>query len=414
MPAAALPLDEEDRLQSLCRSGLVEGYTDRRIKLLVRLATTILNRPSAAVTLITAERQLAKAGINYPALDMPRAYSFCSHAILQADRPLVVEDAALDPRFADNPFVGLEKDPLRFYAGVPLRLPGGQPIGALSVLDHVPGSMKPKEVEILCAMGAQVEEVIAHQKASSAHRPTLLHDLRRDMHRGGLFLQWQPIWSAWTTRIIGHEALVRWMRSDGSISMPDSFIPAAAESAFITNIDRHVLTAACAEAALADDDGLISVNISGRWFGTSGAGLVEEVEEACYRTGLEPSRLTLEITEDVPIRDPNRAIRELRMIKALGVKLALDDFGTAYSSLSHLEKLPFDIVKLDKAFVSAIGNSERAEAVIHAVIRLAHRLGMTACAEGVETEDQLAFLQDAGADLIQGYLIGRPGPRAAI
>ncbi|TLU71905.1 sensor domain-containing phosphodiesterase [Lichenicoccus roseus] len=412
MPAAALPHDEEIRLQSLQQSGLLNSQIDGRIKLLTRLAADVFKRPSAAVTLITAERQLNKAGVNIGSSSIPRENSFCSYAILQPNEPLVVEDATRDARFSDNPLVTAEKGPLRFYAGMPLRLPDGQPVGALSVLDHVPGSMSTNEIQTLRAMALQVEDIIRRHRVSSGQRRELLSELRKDMRAGGLFLHWQPIAVAPTLRIVGHEALVRWTRRDGSVLMPDSFIPAAAGSALITDIDRYVLTAACAEVAQANDCGSIAVNISGRWFGAGSRRIAGEVEEVCARTGLDPRRLTIELTEDVPIRDPHRALGELRELKTLGVKLALDDFGTAYSSLNYVEKFPFDVIKLDRAFVRAVGISSRAEVVIQSVVRLAHQLGMMTCAEGVETESQLTFLQSEGADLVQGYFVGRPGARS--
>ena len=166
---------------------------------------------------------------------------------------------------------------------------------------------------------------------------------------------------------------------------------------------------ACREAAEGKTPNRLSVNVSSRWFHPSRPSLTAAIASVLSRTGLSPERLTIELTERVLINDPDFAASKIAQLKSLGIRLALDDFGTGYSSLSYLKRYPFDVIKLDKGFVSELGTDARAEAVARAVIRLGKDLGMEICAEGVEEQGQLGFLREAGCDLVQGYLIGRPG-----
>ena len=409
MPAAALPSDEAERLLSLSRSGLLEGRADRRIKTIAELSRTVLNRPTATLSVVTSDKQVFVGGVNLPSRSTPRAASFCAHAILTPDQPLVVEDATADKRFADNPLVTDPKYGLRFYAGMPVRLPDGQPAGALCVLDQVPGAVSETQIAMLREFAKTIEDVLRSNRPAKDDRQTLLQELRHAATDNAFTLQWQPISQAESLRVYGHEALIRWTRSSGVPAKPDDFIPLAERSGLISKIDRAVLWAACAETAARLDRRKVSVNVSARWFGLARPMLPRLVSQVLTRTGLAPDRLTIELTERVLVDNADRALRELRDLKALGVRLALDDFGTGYSSLSYLEAFPFDVVKLDKAFVRGLGSNKRSEAVVKAVIHLGHDLGMMLCAEGVETETQLAFLRDQDCDLVQGYLLGRPG-----
>ncbi len=409
MPEAALPFDEAERLLSLTRSGLLEGRANRRIKGVTELATRALKRPMAAVSLVTADKQVLRGAIRMPTAPTPRAHSFCAHAILQPDRPLIVENAQEDRRFANYPQVTDPKFRLRFYAGMPLRLPDGHAAGVLCALDQVPGTLSDFQIAILRELAETVEDIFAEQAPAAGERLTLLQELRRAASAGDFTLQWQPIARARDLQVHGHEALVRWTRPGGVPARPDDFIPLAERSGLIGRIDRAVLWAACTEMASLPDERRLSVNVSARWFGLARPRLPGLIAQVLASTGLSPDRLTIELTERVIVDNPDRALWELRDLKAIGVRLALDDFGTGYSSLSYLEAYPFDIVKLDKTFVRGLGANERSEAVVKAVIRLGHDLGMMLCAEGVETERQLEFLRIHDCDLVQGYLLGRPG-----
>ena len=189
MRAPAKPADEEKRLGSLYRSGLLEGFADHRIKVLTELATRLLKRPAAALSLITNDRQISRASVNLKDTNIARDESLCSHAILQPDQAMIVEDALLDPRFADNPRVTARRLPIRFYAGIPIRTSDGQPIGVLCVLDHVPGKVTDNEIELLRKIAGEIEDIIRELDDSGA-TPELLHELQQALVAKTLKLYW--------------------------------------------------------------------------------------------------------------------------------------------------------------------------------------------------------------------------------
>ncbi len=292
---------------------------------------------------------------------------------------------------------------------MPVRLIDGQPVGALCVMDRVPGTVSDSQVAVLRELGETIQDIIRVARPIASVREKLLHELRRAATNSPFTLQWQPIRKTDSLDIYGHEALIRWTRASGVPALPSDFIPLAESSGLISKIDCAVLWVACAEIATWGNRRKVSINVSTRWFGLSRPMLPRLISKVLDRTGLSPDCLTIELTERLLINDAERALCEMRELKDLGVQLALDDFGVGYSSLSYLEAFPFDLVKLDKAFVAGLGRSTRSESVVKAVIQLGHELGIKLCAEGVETESQLAFLRDQHCDLVQGYLLGRPG-----
>ena len=158
------PPNEEARLESLLRTALLEGFLDHQIRPVVELAARLLDRPTAALSLLTKDRQVLRAAINARSTGGPRGESFCGHAILEPSIPMVVEDALLDPRFADNPVVTAEIMPVRFYAGMPVRSPEGLPVGALCVADTVPGVMSAAGLDVLRKLALHIEHIIVKQQ----------------------------------------------------------------------------------------------------------------------------------------------------------------------------------------------------------------------------------------------------------
>ena len=189
---------------------------------------------------------------------------------------------------------------------------------------------------------------------------------------------------------------------------PSEFIPLAEESGLIVEMGEWILREACREAASWSKPLQIAVNLSPAQF--MHGDVVALLHSILLQTGLQPSRLELEITEGVLIEDFERGLRLLRRLKALGVRISMDDFGSGYSSLTYLQEFPFDKIKIDRAFVTNLGHNPQSAAIVRAVINLGHGLGMTIVAEGVETPEQLAFLADERCDVVQGYLIGKPAP----
>src|SRR5579871_5811634 len=243
-------------------------------------------------------------------------------------------------------------------------------------------------------------------------RRVLHQDLSLAIKNGELSLFFQPqAISADTvadSRIIGFEALARWLHPVRGFVSPADFIPLAEESGLIVEMGEWILREACREAASWPSPLQVAVNLSPVQF--MHGDLVGLVHAILLETGLAPGRLELEITEGVLIEDFDRGLALLRRLKALGVRISMDDFGSGYSSLSYLQAFPFDKIKIDRAFVMNLGRNPQSAAIVSAVIDLGHGLGMSLVAEGVETLEQLGFLADEGCDAVQGYLIGKPLP----
>jgi EAL domain-containing protein (putative c-di-GMP-specific phosphodiesterase class I) len=205
------------------------------------------------------------------------------------------------------------------------------------------------------------------------------------------------------------EALIRWQSPEFGLVMPGEFIPVAEETDVITRIGEWVLRTACAQNQAWQQAGLpplrLAANISSRQ--VRKPGLCDTVEAVLQESGLDPSLLELEITESALIGDEPSVVDNLNRVKRLGVRLALDDFGTGYSSLSHLVRFPIDTLKIDLSFVQRIGIERQADAIIAAVVAMAHRLQLDVTAEGVETWEQEQFLRAEGCDEFQGFLFSR-------
>ncbi len=240
------------------------------------------------------------------------------------------------------------------------------------------------------------------------NRRELERDLREALDTGQLHLHWQPIVNCLTGVLQRFEALVRWNRPGCGKVSPGTFVPIAEVLGLYKQLDTWVLRAACAEAQRWPQPLRAAVNVSAFWF--EGEDLSHAVEAALQETGLNPSRLEIEVTERVFIDNAGNAQRELAQLKALGVGLSLDDFGTGYSSMSYLRTIPFDKLKLDRLFIENLGTCRRTEAITRAVLQLGAGLDMAVCAEGVAHQTQLEILQAYCCDEVQGYLIGRPGP----
>jgi diguanylate cyclase (GGDEF)-like protein/PAS domain S-box-containing protein len=245
-------------------------------------------------------------------------------------------------------------------------------------------------------------------------RRVLHQDLSLAIKNGELSLHYQPQAVAQSTvaasEIVGFEALARWQHPVRGFVSPGEFIPLAEESGLIVAMGEWILREACREAASWKVPMQVAVNLSPAQF-THGD-LVGLVHSILLETGLAPDRLELEITEGVLIEDFDRGLALLRRLKALGVRISMDDFGSGYSSLSYLQAFPFDKIKIDRAFVINLGRNPQSAAIVRAVIDLGHALEMSIVAEGVETQEQLGFLAEEGCDAVQGYFLGKPLPIA--
>jgi diguanylate cyclase (GGDEF)-like protein len=247
--------------------------------------------------------------------------------------------------------------------------------------------------------------------ADLSQRKLVELELREAIETDGLKVLYQPIVNASGEKIVGVEALARWPHPIRGLVSPAEFIPIAEHSGLIIELGARVLRRACLEAKAWPGIN-IAVNVSPLQFRQ--LDFVNVVERILTETGLDPTRLELEITESTLLGNVESAESGMRQLKALGVHLALDDFGTGYSSLLYLRRFPFDRLKIDRSFVLSIEKAADAAAIVHAIVSLGRGLGMKVTAEGVETAEQHLFLRAAGVHCIQGFRFGRPSEPAEI
>ncbi|OJU10699.1 MAG: hypothetical protein BGN86_00900 [Caulobacterales bacterium 68-7] len=243
--------------------------------------------------------------------------------------------------------------------------------------------------------------------AELRERQAIEFDLRRAISNGELRVVYQPQTSIRTQRTFGFEALLRWNSPTRGEVPPSLFIPLAEEAGLILSIGEWVLRQACAEAASWPETLQIAVNLSGVQLRSPH--LAETVAAILAETRLDPARLELEITETAMVEDFAKALQTLNTLKALGVKVAMDDFGTGYSSLSNLRSFPFDKIKIDQTFVRNVQTNPEAATIVRAIVGLGRGLNLTVLAEGVESLEELAFLDQEMCAEAQGYLFGKPG-----
>ena len=216
---------------------------------------------------------------------------------------------------------------------------------------------------------------------------------------------------------MGMEALVRWEHPERGLMQPSEFLVLAEETGLIEPIGQWVLREACRqvkewqERSHHDPPLAMSVNLSAKQFRRPG--LAEEVDAVLRECSLDPSYLTLEITEETAMEDAQAAIGTLRRLKAMGVRIEVDDFGTGYSSLSYLKRFPVDYLKVDQAFVAGLGRDPEDEGIVRSIVELAHTLELEVVAEGVESGEQLALLREFGCELAQGHYFWGPLPAGA-
>jgi EAL domain-containing protein (putative c-di-GMP-specific phosphodiesterase class I) len=243
-------------------------------------------------------------------------------------------------------------------------------------------------------------------------RRILEMDLRQAISDGAFEVHYQPCVNLRDNKITGCEALLRWRHSERGMISPAEFIPIAEETGLINQLGEWILTTACAEATTWPDHIKLAVNVSPVQF-KSGT-LALKIVAALAASGLPASRLELEITEAVLIRDDEAALAILHQLRAIGVGIALDDFGTGYSSLSYLQRFPFDKIKIDRCFVNDIAEPDGSSCIVQAVVNIAAARQMTTTAEGVETQQQRELLRALGCAEMQGYLFSPAKPAAEI
>lgn len=232
-------------------------------------------------------------------------------------------------------------------------------------------------------------------------------ELKTAIREDQLYLVYQPRFNLRTSKVDAVEALVRWQHPERGNMMPDQFISLAEETGLIINLSNWVLRKACSEAREKLPGLSVSVNISPVEFQASD--VAERIKTILDDTGLEATRLEIEVTENVTLSEPEKTCQTMKALKQMGVRILIDDFGTGYASLSYLRKFQFDGLKLDKSFIFSLGDSQQNQSVVEKIIDLGKAYSMEVTAEGVETADQLSFLKENNCDEVQGYYVGKPG-----
>src|SRR4030081_4075052 len=248
--------------------------------------------------------------------------------------------------------------------------------------------------------------------ASAKARLTMEQDLRQALADGGSEIHHQPCVDLRRSEVTGCEALLRWRHPERGMISPAEFIPVAEDTGLINELGEWVLRTACAEAASWPHHIRIAVNVSPVQLKCQTLAL--KIIGALAASGLPASRLEIEITEAVLIRDDEAALAILHQLRTIGVGIALDDFGTGYSSLSYLQRFPFDKSKLDRCFVSDIAEPDGSSCIVQAVVNIAAARHMTTTAEGVETQQKQKLLRALGRSEMQGYLFSPAKPAAEI
>ena len=241
-------------------------------------------------------------------------------------------------------------------------------------------------------------------------RISLENRLRRALTEGRLTLCYQPQVSLPLGKVVGAEALVRWKEPDAGLISPDRFIPLAEETGLIVPLGEWVLRTACEEFKTWQRQGLpierIVVNVSGVQLHQGD--LVDTIDNILKTSELDPRHLELEITESLIMQEAEQAIAILERLRELCISLAIDDFGSGYSSLSQLKRLPIDKLKIDRSFVMDVPQDPNDEAIVRAVLALGRALDLSVVAEGVESEEQLAMLKENGCEEVQGFFYSKP------
>jgi EAL domain-containing protein (putative c-di-GMP-specific phosphodiesterase class I) len=247
---------------------------------------------------------------------------------------------------------------------------------------------------------------------AATERLNIENSLRLGLERHQFLLHYQPQVDVTSGQVVGVEALVRWQHPQFGMVVPDRFIPIAEETGLILPLGAWVLEAAVEQLAAWESQGLrglrMAINLSARQLRDNG--LLPVIEAVLGRYGVRAEQIELEITESAAMENAERTAAILLQLRAMGVGLAIDDFGTGYSSLSYLKRLPVGTLKIDRSFVMDIERDENDAAICTATISLAHSLGLSVVAEGVETAAQLEYLKKLGCDLAQGYYFSKPMP----
>jgi EAL domain-containing protein (putative c-di-GMP-specific phosphodiesterase class I) len=431
--AAPASRQEEARLATLASTGILDTEPEACFDAITRLAAEHFYADTVLLGFADQSRVWIKSHWGEPVRELPRHGSIFE-LVLAEDGPVVVADIETVPYFK-NQRLPLRRISPRSFASAPVRSQSGQVLGTLTVFSCEPrrpmAASELRMLESLAEMAASQLELrrLRHlyrrnrtRYAEIAPSATRIwprkSDLRQALDRNQFVLHYQPEIELKSRRIVGMEALIRWQHPERGLIPPMNFIPVAEETGMILPIGDWGMAEACRQIRewCAEDSEhctlRICVNLSARQFAR--AGLADHVEALLRRTGISSGQLGLEMTESSLIPEASGAIEVLGSLRRLGVALMMDDFGTGYSSLHHLHSFPFDVLKIDRSFVTRMTEGEQPLQIVRTIVELARVLGMDVVAEGIEKPEQDALLQELGCRYGQGFLYSRPVPAGEI
>lgn len=436
MPATALKSNEDSekrefaRLSALVAAEVLDTQAEAAFDAITRLTAEYFSADTVLLGFGDEGRVWTKSFWGESVRELPRRDSIFD-LVLAQNGPVIVPKVAADPRFKGRPLM-LRQLQVGAFASVPVRAAHGEILGCLTVFSAQPRRpMPPDEVGMLESLA----EMVANQLELRRLRRAVNHhgsrqpreepknvagiwprrpDLRRALDQGQFRLFYQPEIELSTRRIIGLEALIRWEHPERGLIPPMDFIPSAEECGMILPIGDWGLAEACTHIQKWCGEDMrhrsvrVCVNLSARQFAREG--LADHVEDLLRHFGISSRQLGLEMTESSLIPDPSTAMEVLGSLRKLGVSLLMDDFGTGYSSLNQLHQFPFDVLKIDRSFVSRMAEGEQSLQIVRTILELARVLGMNVVAEGVETREQCDLLKKMGCRYGQGYLFAKPMP----
>ena len=412
-PATAGP-NESARLEALRAQAVLDTPAESIFDDLVRIAAALASTPIALISLVDEHRQWFKARVGIDLHETAREDGFCTHTI---SRPgvLVVPDALEDPRFADSPLV-TSGPRIRFYAGAPIVDSEGHALGTLSVLDRTPRTLGLAQQHALLLLARHVATRLDERRRRAVmHREREEHaehvrELHRAYERQEFDLLYQPKVDLRDARLRGLEALIRWRHPDRGLIAPGDFIPALEQSGLILKVGHWVMQTAAQQHRRWTAAGLqpprIAINVSPHQLRQPD--FAKGVAKLLSGAPRGESPLDIELTESVFVDNLADGVQKLHEVRALGVRVAIDDFGIGYSSLGYLARLPIDYLKVDRSFVAVMTENPNDMAIVSSIISLAHGLNLKVIAEGVETVEQRKLLQLLRCDQMQGYLYSAP------
>ncbi len=421
--------EEHARLKALAATGILDTAAETNFDAITRLAAEYFKADTVLLGFGDETRFWVKSYWGEPVRELPRKQSIFER-VLAEDGPVVVSNINDDPEYRERRLPLRRLEALSF-ASAPVRTSDGKILGVLTIFSCEP--RRPMAVtelhmlESLADIASGQLELRRLRKALNGNRlpkertvETVTgiwprkSDLRQALEKKQFVLYYQPEVELTTRRVIGLEALIRWQHPDRGLIPPIDFIPFAEETGLILPIGDWGLSEVCNQMRLwrSEDPGQagprVCVNLSARQF--SRQGLADHVEALLRRTGVSSRELGLEMTESSLIPDPGTAMEVLGSLRRLGVSLLLDDFGTGYSSLNHLHSLPFDVLKIDRSFVTRMTEGEQPLQIVRTIVELARVMGMDVVAEGIETYEQYKLLRQLGCRFGQGFLFSRPVP----